>query len=125
MNAKDLQPVTFGQAKRLKELGFDWIKNPCYKDGELMHEPVLTRKYRGIEDICFAAPAVSLALKWVRDEKGIICGIERYASYRHTRGWRLDNRNIEYYTDVFATYEAAESALLDELLTLLEKEKEQ
>jgi hypothetical protein len=30
---KELKPVTYEQAKKLKALGFSWTNNPCYKDG--------------------------------------------------------------------------------------------
>jgi hypothetical protein len=127
MNTKQLQLVTYEQAKRLKGLGFDWELTKAYNfDKRLFSTAKPYNHNSGTDEYRdYSAPTVALALKWTRDEKGITCGIERYASYKHTRGWWIDNRNIEHYADVFAVYEAAESALLDKLLDILEKEKEQ
>ena len=96
MNNTELQLVSYEQAVRLKELGFD---------------------YKCIE-ICFTTPTVALALKWMRDVKGM----KGFVSYDvRSRLWFYSIA----YTDLapsFETYELAESALLDELLTLLENE---
>jgi hypothetical protein len=120
MQTKELQLVTLEQAKKLKELGFDWIKNPCYKDGELTVEPIITRKYKGIEDICFAAPTVALALKWVRDRKGIVCHVTTPAKYSRSEYgffYRIDHSQTKSFRN-YNNYDEAESALLDVLLNL-------
>jgi hypothetical protein len=143
MSTKELQPVNFEQAKKLKELGFDWIKNPCYKNRELTHEPVLTRKYKGIEDICFAAPSVPLALKWIRnkysthgerEKDNIIFQIRAVfgndgvfyvptiSIFKKGKIYDVDAADFPYKTFGYhRDYESAESALLDELLSILEK----
>ncbi|MDR1223264.1 MAG: hypothetical protein LBL07_10385 [Tannerella sp.] len=134
MSTKQLPLVTYGQAKRLKELGFDWecISRYSFKKLKNNQERVMIAHPNIVDwntrsDMYgwnfISAPAVAQALKWIRDEKGIICGIDRYASYEHTCGWWLDNRNIKRYADAFITYEGSESALLDKLLTILEKKK--
>jgi len=90
---KELELCSHEQAKRLKELGFDWNSQ-------------LT---------------VALALKYMRDVKGICTGITckgihckwYEASYIHNN-WH------EHIQCLFNTYEAAEIGLLDELLTLID-----
>ncbi|MDR1339470.1 MAG: hypothetical protein LBK58_05405, partial [Prevotellaceae bacterium] len=83
----------------------------------------------GAEKEWISAPSVPLALKWFRDEKNLknevrfyYCS-DSYETYYY-QGF-LDCKNYKQLlsTPHFDTYEAAESALLDELLTVLEKEK--
>ena len=110
MNTKQLQLVTFEQEAKLKALGFDWI-------------PKFTRQL----------PAVALALKWLRDVKNIQSDVNYIEIARLSpkiiyKGRYQNNVLYEYiekFTNSFDTYEAAESALLDELLTVLEKEEQQ
>ena len=96
---KKLQSITFEQAKRLIKAGFDWTV-PSY----------------------YSVPTVALALKWMRDEKKAIYLIgsngEEVVFCGEISG--IDCRGVS-----FKTFEAAESNLLDEFLTLLEKGFEQ
>jgi len=66
-----------------------------------------------------SAPTVALALKWCRDEKGAIYIIafssEEALFCCEIQG--AEKRGIKFYS-----YEIAESAMLDELLDLLEKQ---
>lgn len=117
-----LQLVTFEQAKQLKEAGFDWGLDIFYtKYGDLEND-----KFFGIKNWNdsivfnrFSAPTVALALKWFRDVKGISssegvrCNLKYEWEYFFKNRWRSSVYN-EY-----DTYEDAESALLDELLTLV------
>lgn len=141
--AKQLQLVTFEQAKRLKELEFDWEvldfyymeTDPDDRCGEISTHPVQENLNKW-EGQC-SAPTVALALKWFRDVKKSIyliepyigCGIsdddDLYVDY--SSDCRIDIndekdivvKNEENPFGFFDYYEAAESALLDELLTLL------
>ena len=130
MNTQELPLVTFEQAKRLKQLGFDWEtfefyaengnsnhwKNAKYdipKNWNIMHD------YKSY-DVFYSAPTVALALKWMRDVKKIINWVE-CNSYHVYFGGYFVNRNFEQ-SKICKEYEASESALLDELLTILEKE---
>ena len=94
-----LQLVSYEQAKRLKELNFDWA----------------TYAYQGDVNI----PTVCLALKWARDVKGIHFDIKRKWSKIH------DNYVFviikEMYDHVSDTYDQAESELLSEILKILEQ----
>jgi hypothetical protein len=138
METKELRLVTHEQAERLKRLGFDWETRDMYwGNGDFGNNiGLFNHNQEGAYDDegVVSAPAVALALKWIRDEKEIRCGIDVRASFE---GGRI---NI-FYCGKFAqyvsyglawtetnrkdSYPKAESALLDELLTVLEKEKEQ
>jgi len=136
MNTKELPLVTFEQAKRLKKLGFDWEifefyaengnsnhwKNAKYdmpKNWNIMHD------YKSY-DIFYSAPTVALALKWMRDVKGIRCSLNQVLIFGKTSNRYSFSYNktygCEYCTQEFDTYESAESTLLDELLRILEKD---
>jgi hypothetical protein len=141
---KELQLVTFEQAKRLKALGFNYMVTEGYNTfSETLQNPspycrdfnsgVFT--VQGHEVI--SAPTVALALKWIRDEKKIDCGVVFFdvVSLAYQGKYQLPNLlkigdkifkpRTSYYTlEGHETYEAAESALLDELLTILEKKNE-
>jgi hypothetical protein len=128
MNTKQLQIVTYEQAKRLKQLGFDWKVNHFIShedmnpDGEHSEIKLGDRlfDYNHFSDT-FSAPTVALALKWIRDEKGIKYTLVGYMQF----GEGCYIHSIDWQNDRHKTYEAAEKTLLDALLTVLEKEKEQ
>jgi hypothetical protein len=157
MREKELQPVTFEQAKRLKNLGFDWRciagynndgkKVYCKRDAYYaqtiyandMTVDFNTNSAGGLTPDYFtvSVPSVALALKWFRDEKKIRNAVNffdafdatlpRYAGvYQVPRimdsGKRVLSPYTVYYTFPQKDYESAGSALLDELLTILEKE---
>jgi len=136
MNEKQLQLCSFEQAKALKQLGFDWETELCYnfsfnKESAMLFT-VGMASYEigsGMVSKCNAnkwgefyssAPTVALALKWMRDVKGIrngVCDTPNiyYGDYCEP------NRNSRPATLNFDTYEQAESALLDELIKLCEE----
>lgn len=142
MNTKQLQLVTFEQAKRLDAVGFDYpVFDWYFKDGTF-HKQENVKGCKGWEGwhcwkatkgIRFSAPAVALALKWLRDVKNIQSDVNYIEIARLSpkiiyKGRYQNNVLYEYiekFTNSFDTYEAAESALLDELLTVLEKEEQQ
>ena len=131
-----LPNVNFTQAQRLKSAGFDWWTSDFY------YKPIVARpppeglsfgevKIGKIDDpLCLwsgppmvieaYAPTVALALKWLRDVKGILSCVD-YSEFR-------DDENSEYDISFdwscgeiksetfYATYEEAESALLDAAL---------
>jgi hypothetical protein len=132
MNKKELQIVSCGQAERLKKLGFDWECRYCYSkhsDGDVCLETEedeyefnynYSDGWGGNE--AFSAPPLALALKWMRDEKGFDYSIikERLPfTYTYTL---LNGTRARLH---IKGYEVAESALLDEILTILEKEEQQ
>ena len=119
-----LQLVTLEQAKKLKELGFDWECIYLY-DESGKRCSVITKENHNDLPIFFSAPEIALALKWFRDERGMRYNIEFHND--------LEFRNEEHYEynyweDTYnnckckwcKTYEAAESALLDALIEYAE-----
>ena len=152
MDTKQLQLVTFGQAKRLKALGFDWECDKLYAGNILvragsedfpLNTDIASIPYSNWNDMDYewndgvqpewvSAPTVALALKWIMDVKKRNFTINLdYAQENGTKNYYYAYK-IEYacgvsHSRAFRTfhepfaYEAAESTLLDELLTVLEK----
>jgi hypothetical protein len=135
---KELQLVTFVQAKRLEKLGFDYNAEFCFDEGVDGKARLGLKKmpYIKIRHKYTLCPTVALALKWIRDEKKIDCGVCFFdvtslayqGKYQPPYLLKMGDKSLKprtsYYTlESHETYEAAESALLDELLTILEKMK--
>jgi len=139
---KELQRVTFEQAKRLKKAGFNWECDYFYLTGKHGEKPVQNElctygqswNYNEYAGEYYSAPTVALALQWFRDEKelhGLVannaCGYYWDISKAGRNGtgipMQLDMDDIEGTNDggCFDAYEAAESALLDNLLTIIEE----
>jgi hypothetical protein len=113
---KQLQLVTYEQAKKLKELGFDWECTHCYTFAKSEKKGVnnmYSKNFNSTEN-CVSVPTVALALKWLRDVKhdhsSIICDLNGQWTY-YVQGTELDE-DFKAFSDC----ELAESALLDELL---------
>jgi hypothetical protein len=119
MNTKQLALVTFEQAKRLNALGFNWECTDMYEGGTLTNNVGLFN-YNS-QFWTYSAPPVALSLKWIRDEKNIHCGVTVGTRNKIFASYCYDEILVKL-TD-YNTYEAAESALLDQLLTILEKQK--
>jgi len=132
MQEKQLVLVTYEQAKKLKEMGFDWktryrfyhYENEihCGKGEEENYNQNFEYRYTSIE--C-SAPTVALALKWFRDVKGKFNFVVPDFEYEKTLKFNYvvlgaDTRIIG--NKHFNTYEEAESALLDALLEHCEQE---
>ena len=120
-----LQLVTLEQAKKLKDLGFDWFTLHYYYNSNFDNYSLACRECEKVLESEIPAPSVALALKWFRDEKKIPNGI--------TIGWHEENicvlYKIEYIIEVgevkidfenYETYEECESALLDALIEYAE-----
>lgn len=103
--------VTFEQANRLKELGYDNSNSYHFKgvvDGILINEKL---------------PSVSDALDWIREEK-VFCWVEGfYYDGINYNGVYVENDSqmTPHKTETFDTHPLASSALLDSILTYLEK----
>lgn len=75
--SKKLQIVTFKQAKKLKELGFDWEVDKCYDKCEILSSygkifELINYNETSKWSSCVSAPTVVLALKWLKEEKKIL-----------------------------------------------------
>ena len=128
MNNNELQRVTFEQAKLLKEAGFDWETGHHYSNDKdyygIMSGWIELSNHNQFRSR-FSAPTVALALKWFRDVKykNTSCVI----FHRKTCKYKFELYNGTDQVEsiaAFNSYEKAESALLDELLTLIEKDNE-
>ena len=118
MRTNQLRLVTFEQAKRLKQVGFDWENYRTYEFNGEVAVPISEYNYNN-SDNRISAPTVALALKWFRDEKGFDYSIIKgRLSFEYSYSL-LNGKQGKLH---IRGYEAAESALLDELLTILEKE---
>ena len=121
-----LQFVTYEQSKKLKELGFDWeVASFYFRDGKFYKKGLSELKgfkgwkgwyyWEATKNSRYSAPTVALALKWFRDVKKAIPQIYRNSD---NNVWLVFD-GVHYNTiGSFDTYEAAESALLDELLKI-------
>lgn len=126
--------VTFEQAKKLKELGFDWYGECFYKyyySPQLDQEPLFA--CYSMDDIYFReddrrspekaeiylAPSLSQAAKWLR-EKGLIINITYKPVYYYGDIYNEAKDDYEYViTENFDTYESVLSAMIDRVLELL------
>ena len=139
MTDNQLQIVNFEQAKRLKEAGFNWYTDDFYIKGKVYHRPEYINKigrrlshgspkftdwnnWEATEGIRFSAPTTALALKWMRDAKNLpnmtfLSAVDK----KYRSEYSKEPRHKIF--DLFDTHEAAESALLDELLNVLETNK--
>lgn len=117
--------VTFEQAKKLKDIGFNAEVHRYFLYERLISSDDFD--YNSINKIHYSAPTVSSALDWIREEKRIVCfvdviyhPIEKKAMYL---GKILSESGIiiQKKTSEYDTHPLAESALLDSLLDYLEK----
>ena len=136
MQEKQLVLVTYEQAKKLKELGFDWETDCIYRQWKDDKPFDVNKRFIKcdeksiyIKDI--AAPTVALALKWFRDVNEInnTIGMNDFCDSMIYYGcYVIQKGNIGIYintglkSDLESTYEESESALLDALLEHCEKE---
>ena len=147
--------VTFEQAKRLKELGFDRETHNEYRtpivrifeNGKAKYidrapdvYEITGRGGGSYYNVSYkneiAAPTVSEALHWVREEKGIECGVYpimipirdglKRMAYAHS-AFDLNNNCKRLQPDIslvkIDTHHLASSALLDAVLTYLEQKE--
>ena len=128
MNTQQLQLVTYEQAKRLKELGFNWKTWNFYLTGKFglknvekeLCEYSAHSNYNSYAGEYYSAPTVALALKWMRDiyKRHTSIYMVMHALSDNVY-WAFDYQRKQHGD--YNTYEAAELELLDELLTILEK----
>jgi hypothetical protein len=122
MNEKQLQLCSFEQAKALKELGFNWeVSN--HWNIKLNKMFICTPDNSNDSEYFYSCPTVALALKYMRDVKGVVCDV----CYGEN-----ENENIKYYARIYHpdflskeydTYPQGAFALLDEIIKHLKSEK--
>ena len=121
--------VTFEQAVKLRELGFDWECFFPYTDGKIIINhpcPINWNNhgYTGYELI--SAPTLCQVQKWLREVKEIFVysQITRQPELKGKHYWEITSKNGETldcipYGKLFDTYEQALSAGIDNALELL------
>lgn len=126
---QQLPRLTFEQSKRAYSLGFDWRTKAryfekedntfeFYEDAQYVFDRMGVYEY--LDD--YSAPENATFLQWARDVMGVHGWTEpngikwRYCWHGVADGWNMKGR-FE-----FETYLEAESALIDELLTVLEND---
>jgi uncharacterized protein YceK len=129
MKAKQLQLVTFEQAKKLSDIGYNWdtFAPPYWYDIKGIFHSDNFYPF----DLYYAAPIIALALKWINDVKkitngtGSVIGADKplphpyyWTEYYWAKYWICGDETVLKY---FPTIDMAEEALLDELLNILEK----
>jgi hypothetical protein len=121
MNNTQLQRVTRRQAGMLKLAGFDWETRGSYagSDEELYVTVNPENHNRG--EFFVSAPTVALALKWMRDVKGLHFQVtDGYEDGKSSFWYDVYNNGDWKEGLYYNTYESAENALLDKLLKLIE-----
>jgi hypothetical protein len=115
---KKLQFVTLKQGYKLKEMGFDWECDHSYIEAGIVKTGSRTNSdYSDRINRC-TAPTVALALKWFRDVKGFMCCVSYGDNCNEEVMYYACIYHPDFLSQEYDTYEAAESALLDELLKL-------
>lgn len=128
--------VTFDQARRLCVIGFNRLVNKSYNvsTGEISSH--IHVNANALDGAYYSAPTVSDSLDWVRDEKGIECGVYpimipirdglKRMAYAHS-AFDLNNNCKRLQLDIslvkIDTHNLASSALLDAVLTYLEQKE--
>ena len=129
---KALPLVSFEQAKKLKEIGFDW-KVRCYYDlsfGLFNYEGTPNHNFNnGAETI--SAPTFALALMRFRVEKGWFGNVDVLENMDNKIRWFYDIKKVADFVGTdknlrsfFYTYKEAETALLDMLIDMELEKKE-
>ena len=130
METKQLQTVTFEQAKKLKELGFDWETRDYYNSDDHFQKlnPLNIGgafKNHNNPNGCsyrlkfFSAPTVALALMWFRSVHKLVSEVRIYSDCVYCFDLHKNGILLHHSLLSFKTYELAESASLDELLNLI------
>lgn len=116
--------ATFEQAKKLKNIGFNAEVHRYF-----LYERLISSddyNYNGINEIHCSAPTVSEALDFIR-EKGTVCYVDVVYNVINKKAMYLgkilseSGLIIQKKTSELDTHPLAESALLDAVLTYLEK----
>lgn len=123
-NKRELTLVTFGQAKKLKELGFDYPCNVVYyynKNAKPFDRGFAY--YNETENIIYSAPSIPLVFRWLRNEKGIIAMV-KYDKDGEYFEYAIYKQEIILYStfgtcDYYKEYEQAELEALNKSLELL------
>ena len=118
MQNQTLQLVSFEQAQKLKELGFDWNVYHWYNSDKSLSSYSIMND-RNNDAYGTSAPFIDLALKWFRDEKGYMQSIYVNNNLYYVGTFiESGDDDITGYTDKYIYHDDAECALLDKLIEL-------
>lgn len=141
--------VTFEQAKKLKDFGFDGECLYWYNEDGVKECPIeqgymeyyyevdcflndwnakkIDRDLYGSypPKVSYSVPTVSEALDWVREEKRVICAVDvdYFDGWYYTGKYQDMTKTDFRYTDSFDDHPLASSALLTAVLTYLEQKE--
>lgn len=125
VNENQLQLINFSQAKALKDAGFDWECETAFLDrhGDITPVSGGIQNWNMHNDVLYSRPTVALALKWLREKKGLhvyVSGFVElwYFKLRHTDISIRFNAGVIMQSSTFTTHDLAESAGLDKALEL-------
>ena len=125
--------VTFEQATKLKELGFDWNCNHYYDASEQINECVDSNvsNYDNFNGNCFiegviSAPLLSQAQKWLRDNHNIDICIVRSGIFNKSYYYEIIidcdfNNMIQGNSLPNISYEESLSESIDKALEILKE----
>ena len=117
--------VTYKQARRLKELGFDW-RCINYYDGTNKHTIYTDIEYRNFNNSAnyLSAPSLALAQKWLREKGFEVCACSDYEAELPNGKWMAFYKEINqplYATNFLEeTYDSYEKALSNGITKMLE-----
>lgn len=136
--------VSYEQARKLKELGFDWKCDHYYTNGYINDDPEDTSRVVKFhidtpynhnkvirESACCSAPTLWEAQKWLREERSVdIYVIPRYQNAYEVAAKRLGKRVVDTFfvfdlwdsKKPYPSHESALSAGIDAALEIFGKE---
>lgn len=118
--------VGFEQATALKKLGFDWKCYTFYHQDNwcgLSHSGMCEN--HNMFKMCFSAPTLAQAQKWLREEKKITILIDILSNKKKQFYWKLYDNNLHFNGASNANYNSYEQALsagIDKAIELLKEE---
>lgn len=142
--------VTYYQAVKLKELGFDWKVRACYRrklilddnphytEPKFIHNDTMGKRWTtnyndnrcggGSGKYYYSAPTLAQAQKWLREEKKLIICIGHGSSIPAMYYWYINKSDGtiidgDIESKDYDTYEQALSAGIDKALELLKEKK--
>lgn len=117
--------VSYNQALRLKELGFDepcfayYNKKQLFSFTQVCNEPIKGHYIKMSNRLC--TPTFSQAFRWFREKHQISPSIHCMSEQGNSWRYHIPNEGGE---NNFSTYEEAELACLDKLIEIVESKSE-
>lgn len=119
---QQLPRLTFEQAKRAHSLGFDWPTKDIYCGPDDLWEAETYELIYETLDGTIPAPENAIFLQWCREVKGIYGAVDPQHPYSFQPVYTRLYGSWEKGSRIYQTYPEAESALIDQILTVLEND---